>query len=449
MATLFDTEIATLQRLAKEKGIANAEFYLQKHQELEIQAFNGDVEAFSRAETIGLGVRVLKDGGQGYAYTEQLSATGLEMALNEAVANAALVPAPEGATMQDFPAAPEMDQFNPELDAVAIEDKIGRAKLIETVAKGVDSRIEQVPYAFYQDGAGWLRLANTHGLDRFYRSNLAMLACEAIANGGELHKEHFEIAGGRDFADLDAAGLAQKVAAEALKKLGAREITSGQYPVVFDRRAFRSLLGTFWGIFSAKMAQEGKSRLKDKLGEAIASELVTLIDNPLDPKGFRSRPFDDEGCPSQALTVVEKGVFKGFFHNLQTSGKAGVTTTGHAARGGFKGVLGVAPSNLILQPGDKPLDQLLGVPDKAVYITEVSGLHAGTNTISGDFSLQAEGYYYEQGAEQYPVHLFTVSGNFYDLLKSVVGLGTDLVYQPGSAIVAPSVLVESLAIAGK
>jgi PmbA protein len=448
MAALFDHQIATLTRLAKEKNV-KAEFYLEKHQSLSIQAFNQEIETFSQSTTQGLGVRVLKDGGQGYAYTEQLSDSGLDMALAEAIANASLVPAPEGAEIRNFAESAPMDLFNPEIAEVPVEDKIARAKAVEAAAKGIDSRIEQVPYAFYQDGAGWVRIANTEGLDRLHRSNITMIACEAIAAEGEEHKEHYDVKASRHFGDLDAQALAGKVAGEALRKLGAQEITSGTYPVVLDREAMRSLLNTFWGIFSAKAAQEGKSRLKDKLGETIANGIVTLVDDPLELRAYRSRPFDDEGCPSKPLTVIENGVFKGFFHNVQTANRAGTTTTGHGSRAGFKGVVGVAPSNLILQPGTTDLPGLLALRDKAVYVTSVSGLHAGTNGISGDFSLQAEGFYYENGEEQYPVHLFTVSGNFYDLLKGIVAIGNDQVFEPGGAAITPSVLVDSLAIAGK
>ncbi|MBC7542674.1 MAG: TldD/PmbA family protein [Candidatus Sericytochromatia bacterium] len=448
MTALFDQEVATLQRMAKEMGLTTAEFYLEKHQSLSIQAFNQEIETFSQSTTMGLGVRVLKDGGQGYAYTEQLSDLGLEMALNEAIANAALVPAPEGAEIRSFPESLPMDLYNAGIGEVPVEDKIARAKAIELAAKAVDERIEQVPYAYYQDGSGWVRIANTMGLDRTHRSNIAMIACEAIAVGGGLHKEHYDVKASRQFTDLKPEVLAAKVAGEALHKLGAKDIVSGHYPIVFDRDAFCSLLNTFWGIFSAKAAQEGKSRLKDKIGETIASPVVTLIDDPLEARAYRSRPFDDEGCPSKALSVIDKGVFTGFFHNVQTANRAKTETTGHGTRSGFKGVVGVAPSNLILQPGDLDLAGLLATPDKAVYITGVTGLHAGTNGISGDFSLQAEGYYYEKGVEQYPVHLFTVSGNFYDLLKGITHVGSDLVFEPGGAAVTPSVLVESLAIAG-
>lgn len=447
MAALFDHQVATLTRVAKEAGV-KAEFYLEKHQSLSIQAFNQEIETFSQSTTQGLGVRVLHDGGQGYAYTEQLSDAGLEMAVREAIANASLVPAPEGAEIRNFADSAPMDLFNADIAEVPVETKIARAKAVEAAAKGVDNRIEQVPYAFYQDGAGWVRIANTEGLDRTHRSNITMIACEAIAADGEEHKEHYDVKASRVFTDLDPQALAAKVAGEALHKLGAREIASGHYPVVFDRDAMRSLLNTFWGIFSAKAAQEGKSRLKDKLGETIANGVVTLIDDPLDTRGYRSRPFDDEGCPSQPLTVIDKGVFRGFFHNVQTANRAGTTTTGHGSRAGFKGVVGVAPSNLILQPGTTDLAGLLAAKDKAVYITGVSGLHAGTNGISGDFSLQAEGYYYENGQEQYPVHLFTVSGNFYDLLQGISAVGSDLVWEPGGAAITPSVLVDSLAIAG-
>jgi PmbA protein len=207
------------------------------------------------------------------------------------------------------------------------------------------------------------------------------------------------------------------------------------------------LLGVFLRIFSAKVAQEGKSLLAGREGEAIASPLVTLVDDPHDLNGMGARPFDAEGTWTRPFTLVENGVFLGFMHGQETARRAGCASTGHAVRGGYRGSLDVGPSNLVWRPGERSRDELMSAIGDGILVTDLTGLHAGANAISGDFSLQAEGLRIEGGRLGGAVHGFTVAGNFYRLLQDVVASASDLDFQSGS-IATPSVWIRSLAIAG-
>ena len=195
-------------------------------------------------------------------------------------------------------------------------------------------------------------------------------------------------------------------------------------------------------LLSGKNALEGKSRLLGRLGERIASPLVTLVDDPTLEKGLLSRPFDAEGTPTARTVVVEKGVFKTFLHNLETAKALGQRNTGHAARS-YRGTLGVAPTNLYLEPVGN-----LALTD-GVVVTEFMGLHAGANPVTLDFSLQALGLWVEEGEVRHAVENFAVSGNLLELLQAVEAVGDDLDWLLWNAAYgSPTVAVAELSFAG-
>lgn len=451
MTTLFDQEIDTLLTLAKQQGLKDVEVYAKRDIGLSLKAQKGALEHFQRSDSVGVGVRVLLGERMGYAYTENLAPEALARVLKEAASNAELVEAQPGAALATAESLPEggLSLFNPELDAVPLQEKIDLALQLEKTAYAVDPRIRTVPYSSYSDGTQFVRIANTHGVDRQFRANAAFAFSYPIATEGAENKVHFEVQAVRNFKDLNLDAVAGAAARGALQRLGAQAIASGHYPVVLAPKAMSELLSTFSSLFSAKAVQEGKSLLAGREGEVIASPLVRLKDDPLLADGFGTRPFDDEGVPSKPLTLIENGVLKGFLHNTQTANRAGVPSTGHAARGGYKGTIGVAPSNFYVEKGTSPLAELVKGPGKVIVIDDLQGLHAGTNPISGDFSLQAQGYVYENGERIAPITGFTVAGNFLTMLKEVEAVGDDLRFFPeGAYIGTPSLRIRELSIAG-
>jgi PmbA protein len=375
----------------------------------------------------------------------------LQRVLNEASSNAELVEAQPGAALAaDAPlpeGAPEL--FNPALEGVALPDKIARVLKLEEQTRTADPRVKAVPGCSYADGQSLVRIASTRGLDRFYRSNMVYALVYPLVSEGDQNKTYYDMAVGRDFAKLDVDGLSRNAVQGALRRLGAQELPSGHYPVVFTPKAVTELLAAFSNVFSAKAAAEGKSLLAGKLGQRVANMRVTLLDDPLRADGLATRPFDDEGVPSRPLALIEGGEFKTFLHNTQTARQAGLESTGHASRGGYKGTVDIAPSNLFFAPGASTAVQLVGGPGPVVVIDDLQGLHAGTNPISGDFSLASQGHLYEDGQYRHPVHNFTVAGNFLQMLEDVEAVGDDLHFYPhGSYIGSPSMRIKALALAG-
>ena len=252
--------------------------------------------------------------------------------------------------------------------------------------------------------------------------------------------------------EIDTDELTKKAADGALRKLGGEVAPTGQYGVVFDSEAMSDLLQTFSSIFSSEAAQKGLSKLAGKEGEKIAADIVTVIDDPFHVENPMPMPFDAEGSPTAKKNIIEKGVFKTLLYNLKTANVAGVQTTGNAAKSGYASAVNVRPFSMYLEGGDMTEEELLNQVGSGVYITSLSGLHAGANPITGDFSLQSAGFMIEGGKKTTAVKSFTVAGNFYELLKNVVAVA-DNAHLPTAmgvtAFGAPTTWVDGLSIAGK
>lgn len=433
---------------AADRGVA-IEVFAQRDASTTIKAFNQDVDEFKLAERVGLGIRALVGGAWGNAYTENLGQEALERALDAAIENAELVAPEEKATLDHWPEAPEVaDLYGTGLADVGVDRKVQLAMTLEAAARDADPRVKSVPYAAYSDGDQEITVANSKGLARSYRSNYAIQYVGPLVEENGQNKMKWDWQFSRDFNHLDPTETALEAVSKAIALLGAEPIESGTYPVVIDRECMAELLGTFQGMFSAKMVQEGKSLLAGKEGQRIGAARVTIVDDATLPGGMASRPFDAEGYPSQRLTLVRAGILQSFLHNTETAAKAGVTSTGHASRASYKGTIDVAPTNLYLEPGDGERADLIGRIERGVLLTGVMGTHAGASVATGDFSLQAEGFVIAEGAIATPIEVFTVAGNFLDLLGDIEAVADDLKFD-WSGVGAPSVRVKKLAIGGK
>ncbi len=245
---------------------------------------------------------------------------------------------------------------------------------------------------------------------------------------------------------------------DAVSGIGACSVASGSYTVVFSNKTMATLLQTFSSVFSAESAQKGLSLLKGKEGEKIAADFITIVDDPMYHGNVIKRTFDGEGVAAYAKNVVENGVLATLLHNLKTAANAGVKSTGNAGRPSYASVIGVSPFTFYIQPAGeadggkrnvpKVPEDLLRKAGEGIYVTELMGLHAGANAVTGDFSLSAKGFLITEGAKGAPVKNFTVSGNFFELLKKVEILGEDLDFIFGQ-FGSPSVLVRDMSVAGK
>ena len=445
----IDQFIQAVLDQAKQAGIEAAEIYLSSGDSFRAMCVEGQINNYTVNSTRGLSLRGLYHGKMGYAATEALDEEAIGQLVNAVKESAELT---EDEDVQEIyrgdDAYPQVETYQPALDQVPEDKKLALVLALEKEAKALDPRITGLSYDMISTSSAETRIVNTYGLNLHHRDNYAYAYVGAIAKEGERVATGWGFKGSRSFEELDAKAIAKDAVEEALFMLHAAPVPSGTYRAVIDRKCMPDLLGVFAGVFSAESAQKGLSLLAGKEGEMIASDAVTIMDDPLLPDGLNSYPFDAEGVAAKTKAVIEKGRLTTLLHNLKTARKAGVKTTGNAAKAGYAGAVNVSPSNFYLAPGEKSQAELLADMGDGLVITQVSGLHAGANPISGDFSLIAQGYTVKNGRKDQPVEQITVAGNFYQLLKNIRAVGSDLTF-PGSSIGSPSVDVGEIAVAGK
>lgn len=445
----IDQFIQALLDEALKTGIEAAEIYLSSGDRFRAMCVKGEITNYTVNATRGLSLRGLYQGKMGYAATEAFDEAAVGQLVQAVKESAELT---EDEDVQEiYPGDreyPQVDVYSPALDQVDEARKLQLIRDIEKKALALDERITALNYNMISTSSGETRIVNSYGLNLAHRDNMAVCFVSATAKEADRVSTGSGFKVTRSFDEMDADVIAKEAAEEALFMLKAAPVPSGTYRAIIEAKCMPDMLGAFAGVFSAESAQKGLSLLASKEGEVIASEAVTLMDDPLLPGGLGSQPFDAEGVATFTKAVIEKGRLTTLLHNLKTARKAGVKTTGNAAKAGYAGAVNVSPSNFFLAPGKKSLAELMADMGDGLVITEVSGLHAGANAISGDFSLIAQGYTVKDGKKDQPVEQITVAGNFYQLLKNIRAVGSDLTF-PGSSIGSPSVDVGEISVAGK
>ncbi len=432
------------------KGGADAvEIYAARSQSFRVRLQDGEIDDFSLSQTGGVCLRA--DCGQiGYAYSEHPDQDPNAL-LARAVENAANVENEDAPFMRFYEGAPHYETLPPvddRLIASSADDKIALARSLERATLAQDPAIVRLESCAVSTSLSRSAIRNSLGLSVAQQHGFAIAYCSPIAerNGEVKNGFAYDIARCPEALDLDR--IARESAEDALAQFGAQSVPSGRYDVVLKSDALIDLLSAFLSLFSAEAAQKGFSLLAHREGESIASPAVTLVDDPRHPASLFHAAFDAEGVPTERHTIVEAGRFETFLHNRKTARKAGTQTTGHAAKGSVASPIGVAPHGFLLTPGNASRDSLFHQMQNGLYITDLSGLHAGVNAVAGSFSLLARGFTVERGVLARPVEQIALAGSFLDLLQQLVAPGNDLRFGLQN-VAAPSALVEGLQVAGK
>ncbi len=437
---------------AKDHCDGEYEIYASNGESFRVEVLNGQIKNYSVNDYAGVSFRVKKNGKMGYASTTSVEEDGIPALVAAAEDNASIIENPdEQFIFEGADSYPAPKVYGEELDLIGADEKIAFAKLLEKKALEADPRIIKVEGSTVVSAKSTVVIKNCHGLDLCEDSNFIAAYVIPIASDGERMNDGFGHCGGFDKACLDADKAVAKAVSEATDFLGAGSVPSAAMRVIFRNSAFCDMIETFSGIFSSEDAQRGLSMLAGKEDEKIAADCVTLTDDATLDFGFGSRAFDSEGVPGRRTVVVENGVLKTLLYNLKTAHKAGVQSTGNASKGGYSAPIGISVNNFTLTPGEKSLEQLCEKMGGGIMITEVSGLHAGANPMTGDFSLMAKGYLVENGKKSRAVSGVTVSGNFYQLLKDIEEPGSDMYHNMfGAAVSSPSVLIgPAMSVAGE
>ena len=434
----------------QEAGINEYELYYSASESTSVDTFQHSINEFTASRDGGVCFRCIVGGKMGYASTEDLSAAQAKAVVVKAADSAALLESEEtvflGEGGQEYEELEIQPYALPGADALISAALDAQEKLYAADPAVIDGCqtnciAERNEMAIY----------NSKGLDLHYENTVTGLVAVAVVSDGNEMENSYEVKLGK-LDDMDFAAIAAKAAQNAKVKLGGQVAPTGQYPVVFSPEAMCSLLGVYSGIFSSEAAQKGLSRLADAEGTVIASDIVTLVDDPFHKDNPMPINFDAEGSPTHKKNVIEKGNLCTLLYNLKTAAVAGKKTTGNASKAGYDGAVAVRPFTLYLENGSISEEELLQQVGNGVYITNLGGLHAGANPITGDFSLQSAGFMIEGGAKTTAVKSFTVAGNFYDLLKNITALANncELPMAMGmTTLGSPSVLVDGLSVAGK
>ncbi len=444
----MDKFIDKLLSAAKAAGIDTAEVFYQSGSSFSAEAKEGEITAYEVSTSGGLSLRGTVNGKMGYAATQAFDEAAIEQLIEGVKESAALVETDEQdeifAGEKEYP---DLKEPETDMDEVSAEDKLALCLNIEKAAKAADSRVWKAESSVSTQRAS-IRLKNSYGLDLKWNDCLCYAYAEPIAKDGDSTAVGVKLACGTRFDALNAEKIGQEATEDAVSKLHGASVTQGGYRVILRNDAMSSLLRVFADIFSAENVQQKMSLLGGKEGEKIASDAVTLMDDPLLEGGFATCPFDAEGSASRTKAVIDQGVLTTLLHSRKTARKQGVETTGNASRGSYAATVRVAPTNFFFKPGEKDLAALMADMGEGLVITELGGLHAGANPTSGDFSLLSKGYSVKGGQRDKTVEQITVAGNFYELLKNIRAVGSDLLF-PGSATGSPSVDVGVLQVSGK
>jgi PmbA protein len=437
---------------ASARGGEQIEAYAVRTNECDIEVFDGHVESLSVAGIEGVGVRVVNDGRQGFAWAGSLDEDVVRETVADARDNAQFAEPDEWnglATPADVASAPrvELDLWRDSLATIETDRKVELVLALDATLRGTDPRIRGVESSSYGDGAVESALANSHGVEAALRRTVASASASAMAGDGDDTQTGYGFSVGRDFDAIDLDVVVAMAVERTVRLLGARPTASRRIAVVLDPLVTSSFLGVLSAAFNAESMLKGRSLFQDRVGEQVASASVQIFDDPTNPAMMGASPHDAEGVPCRRNALVVDGVLQGFLHNTYTARRSGSATTGSASRSGYKSTPGVGIKALSFAPGSQTPDEVLASVGEALYVQSVSGIHSGTNPISGDFSVGASGLMVRDGAFAEPVREVTIASTLPRMLTGITAIGNDLTYLPGSTA-GLTLLIDDMTLSG-
>ncbi len=411
------------------------EAFVARGGETEVRIYQGDVEHFVSAQSEGIGIRVIHEGRTGFAYAGTLDDDAIREVLAEARDNVQFGTVDEWAALAepDGVAVTEQSLWNDDLAAYPTDDKIDLAKELEKRASGSDPRV-RVDDSNYADAHGESAVASTTGIRMSGRENGCYVSVSTLADEGEGDDAEtqtgfgFSVGRSPDEFDLDRA--AREAVDRATRLLGATQPPSKRVTVVLDPFVTAQFLGVISSTLNGEAVVKGRSLFRDRIGETVAAPLVTLVDDPTNPKAYTATDVDGEGLAARRNVLIEDGVLSQFVHNSYSARRAGTVSTGNATRGGFAGTPGVGCLALSLVPGSRTQDELISDVEDGLLVQQMQGLHSGVNPISGDFSTGAAGLLISNGTIGAPVREITIASTLQRMLLDIVEIGGDLEWLP-------------------
>ena len=437
-------------RRAMQGGATAAECVVREGDEFSTLVRLGQVETLKEAGSKAIGVRVFYGKRAASTYSSDFSPEGLDRMLKSALELAKI-------TSEDpFAGIPEpsqlgslsgdLDLYSADVYSLPGEERISYARRTEKAALDFDPRIKNSDGGSFDAATGHKILANSHEFVGEYQRSYCSIAAVPIAQGenGAMQRDYwFSVA--RSLSRLESPEHVGKIAAErTIRRLGARKVKTAHVPVVLDPLVAVSMLDHIFEGVNGDSVYRGASFLAGKLGQKVAGDRVTVIDDGTMPGGFGTSPFDGEGIPTRRTVVIENGVLKSYLLNAYTAKKLGLQTTGNASRG-LAGTPGIGPGNYFLRPGTKTPQEIISEIKEGLYLTEFLG--HGVNLVTGDYSRGASGLWISGGELAYPVEEITVAGNLKEIFFHIAEIGNDLEFR--GAMACPTIRIEGLTVGGE
>ena len=447
------SELIDIARSAVEQALAlgasDAEAAAAEGDEFSASVRMRQIENLKQAGSRGVGIRVLVGQRTGSSRTSDLTPAGVAAMVRSALDLAKITTEdphaglPEPGDLGQITA--DLRLYDDSISRMETEWKIEQALRAEEAALSADPRIENSEGAAFETHLGARAFVNSRGFAGSYRSSTCGLSAVPVARQNGSMERDYWYTSAREASRLESPEEVGKRAAErALRRLGARKVSTQKVPIIFEPRTARSLLGDLFDAVNGGAIYRHASFLVDKLGEKIGSDALTVIDDATLPGLFGTSPFDDEGVPSRRTVVIERGVLKSYLLNTYTARKLGLKTTGNASRG-LAGNAGVGPGNFYLEPGVQTEQQLIAGVKQGLYVTELIG--ASANTVTGDYSSGAAGLWIENGELAYPVSEITVAGNLPQMLMDLEAVASNLEFR--ASVAAPSFKIREMTVSGQ
>ena len=437
------------RRIAGEAGAGEeVEAFVSRGSVTRVRVHGGEVESLTQASSAGIGVRVVRDGRQGFAWAaSHEDAVALE-ALAEARDNATYAEPDEwvGLATPDGVPAPDVELWRDGLAELSTDRKVELALELEAAVLAGDARVVGVRTSSWGDGVGEGAVVTSTGIEAWGRATSCHLSVSALAEADGETKTGHGVSVGRSPADIDLAEAAADAVDRSTRLLGAVQPSSGLVTLVLEPQMAATVLSIVGGMLGGEAVLKGRSPFAERMGEEIASPLVFLVDDPTEPLSLGADRHDGEGLATRPVPLIEAGVLRGFLHNTYTGRRAGAASTASAVRG-YRSTPGAGAQALALAPGSGTLDELIAGVEHGVLVQSMSGLHSGVNPTSGDFSVGVEGLMIRNGRRAEPIREATLASTVQRLLLDVAAVGGDREWTPGGTAASP-VVIDAVTLSG-
>lgn len=449
-------------RRAHRLGAEEAETYTSDTSSSEIQIRNGRADTVTYRETSGYGIRVLIDGKMGFASSNNRDLREAEALIKKLISNSRLhSPDEHNIFPEPSPSAKidaTLEKFDSTMATIPVERKIAKAAAVGEATLKADSRISSVAWLQYGDAAREYAVASSRGIAVAGRRSEAYTFVMAVgmahSPGGAPDPDTaqtgtvIDVKG--DWESIDPDRIGRKAAAYTVRMIGAQDGNTSELAGIFPPETGYNFIKLIADMSRADLIQKKKSLFTGRLNEMVASEQVTIIDDARLPGLLGSASFDAEGVPTTTKEIISSGRLSMLLYDTYTAHRAGSVSSGNADRASFDSRPAISPANFYLKPGIMSRDALIASVAEGLYVTELTGLHASVNLVSGNYSIPAKGLLISKGELTTPVANITISGNIFDFFRGIDGIADDLAWEIHESVIGtPTFRVSSIKIGGK